>query len=50
MAKIINENNIRMPIIRIGEGKYLLGTESKMVILKGTTCVVRVGGGFDNLE
>ena len=50
MAKIINTNNIKMPIIRMGEGRYLLGTESKTIIMKGTTCVVRVGGGFDNLE
>lgn len=39
-----------MPIYRIGEGKYLIGTESKMCLIKGTSCVVRVGGGFLSLE
>ena len=38
-----------MPIIRIKGGNYLLGTESKPVVIKGTTCVVRIGGGFENL-
>lgn len=50
MSKIINTNGIRMPIIRIGHGKYLVGTESKMVMIKGSSCVVRVGGGFENFE
>jgi hypothetical protein len=39
-----------MPIYRIGEGKYLIGTESKMCLIKGNSCVVRVGGGFQTLE
>lgn len=50
MAKIINTNGIRLPIIRMGGGKYLIGTDSRMVMIKNTTCVVRVGGGFENLE
>ena len=27
----------------------MIGTESKSIIIKGTTCVIRVGGGFENL-
>ena len=50
MARIINTNGIRLPIIRMGEGKYLIGTESKIAIIKGNSCVVRVGGGFENME
>ena len=37
-------------MVRIAEGKYLIGTDSKQVLIKNTTCVVRVGGGFQNLE
>ena len=50
VAALFNSKNLSMPIYRIGEGKYLIGTESRMVLIKGTTCVVRVGGGFENLE
>ena len=50
MAKLINTHGIKVPIIRIGPGKYLIGTESKTVMIKNTTCVVRVGGGFENME
>ena len=28
----------------------MIGTESKSVMIKNTTCVVRIGGGFENLE
>jgi len=50
MAQIINTHHVKLPIVRIGNGKYLIGTESRVVIIKGTTCVVRVGGGFENME
>ena len=50
MGQIINKNNIKMPVYRIYEGKYLLGTESKQCLINGTKCVVRVGGGFESLE
>lgn len=50
MARIINTHGIRLPIIRMGNGKYLIGTESKIAVIKGTSCVVRVGGGFENME
>lgn len=41
---------MNLPVYRIGEGKYLIGTESRMCMIKGTSCVVRVGGGFETLE
>lgn len=50
LARIINSNDVQLPIYRIAEGKYLIGTESKMCLIKGTSCVVRVGGGFQKLE
>jgi hypothetical protein len=50
MARIINTHGIKLPVIRMGNGKYLVGTESKIVIIKGTSCVVRVGGGFESME
>lgn len=50
MARMINAHGFKLPVIRIQEGKYLIGTESKSVMIKNTTCVVRIGGGFENLE
>ena len=50
MARIYNTKNLSMPVYRITDGKYLIGTESRMVMIKNTTAVVRVGGGFENLE
>lgn len=50
MARIINSQGVQLPIIRMYGGKYLIGTESKIAIIKGTSCVVRVGGGFQNME
>ena len=35
ISKIINTDGIRMPITRMSKGKYLLGTESRMVMIKG---------------
>ena len=50
MAQIINNNGILLPIVKLGGGKYLIGVESKIAVIKGTTCVVRVGGGFENMQ
>lgn len=36
MSKIINSRNVEMPIYRIGEGKYLIGTKSRMCAIKGS--------------
>ena len=37
-------------MIRIAQGKYLIGTESKLVSIRGSSCMVRVGGGYEKLE
>lgn len=50
MEAILNRFNYSLPVIRIANGKYLIGTETKMVMLKNSTCMVRVGGGFEKLE
>ena len=50
ISKLINKHGFTLPIIRITQGRYLLGTESKAVLLKGNVCMVRVGGGFEKLE
>lgn len=50
MEILINRFNVNLPVIRIGNGKYLIGTEQKMVVLKNSTCMVRVGGGFERME
>ncbi len=50
MEVILNRFNVSLPVIRIANGKYLIGTESKMVMLKNSTCMVRVGGGFERME
>ncbi|CDW82748.1 gas2 domain containing protein [Stylonychia lemnae] len=49
--RVINQLDLdSLPVIRISNGKYLIGSESKMVVLKHRTCMVRVGGGFQKLE
>lgn len=50
MEILINRFNVNLPVIRIGDGKYLIGTEQKMVVLRNSTCMVRVGGGFERME
>jgi hypothetical protein len=50
LEALINKYNVALPVIRIANGKYLIGTESKMVMLKNSTCMVRVGGGFERME
>jgi hypothetical protein len=39
-----------VPIIRISDGNYLIGTESRMATMKGNSCVVRVGNGYEKME
>lgn len=40
-----------MPVAKIGENCYLLGTEAKQVKVVGDSlCMVRVGGGYVTLE
>lgn len=47
---VVFKKGIECPIIRISQGKYLIGTETKMLIIKGESCMVRVGGGFEKLD
>ena len=49
-AKVVNTLIFNLPFIRLGAVKYLIGTETKMIIIKNSTCMVRVGGGFERLE
>ena len=39
-----------MPIVRVMQGRYLIGTDYKMLMIKNETCMVRVGGGWERLE
>ena len=50
MASIINNYKVELAIIRIYEGKYLIGTEARQCTIKGSQCIVRVGGGYEALE
>ena len=50
VAQIFSNRSLSLPIFRIGEGKYLIGTESRMCMIRGSFIVVRVGGGFESLE
>ena len=34
LEQVLNKYNVSMPVIRISDGKYLIGTDSKMVVLK----------------
>ncbi len=49
-ARLVNSLNFNLPLIRITPGKYLIGTEGKMVMIRNSSCMVRVGGGFERLE
>ena len=50
VGKVLNRQNASLPLIRIQQGKYLIGTEVKMIKIKGESCMVRVGGGWEKLE
>jgi ATP-dependent protease Clp ATPase subunit len=50
LEKIINAHNVALPVIRIRTGKYLIGTDAKMAEIRGSTCMVRVGGGYQKLD
>lgn len=39
-----------MPIIKLEEGEYLIGTEKKKIIVKANNLLIRVGGGYITLE
>ncbi|CDW88396.1 cell division protein [Stylonychia lemnae] len=50
VQKIVFDLKCQLPIIRVASGKYLIGTDLKMLMIKGTICMVRVGGGWERLE
>jgi hypothetical protein len=37
-------------VIRISNGKYLIGTDSKMASIRGNSIMVRVGGGWEKID
>ena len=39
-----------IPIIKVQASYYLIGTELKMLEIKGINIMVRVGGGFSDLQ
>ena len=48
--KIIEENDIKIPIIHIKDNMYLIGCTRCNCTLKNENVVVRVGGGTDKLD
>ncbi|CDW72038.1 UNKNOWN [Stylonychia lemnae] len=50
VESVVNKSDIQVPIIRMMQGKYLIGTESKLLIIKGVSVMVRIGGGFEKLD
>ena len=39
-----------MPLVKLADGEYLIGTEKKKIIVKSNNLLIRVGGGFITLE
>lgn len=39
-----------MPIIKLGPGKYLIGSKIRQIIIKNNQLIARVGGGFMELD
>eukprot|EP00347_Sterkiella_histriomuscorum_P021082 403335328 len=50
VQKIIFDMKCELPIIRVLPGRYLIGTDLKMLMIKGNICMVRVGGGWERLD
>lgn len=50
VQKIIFDLKCELPIIRVVTGRYLIGTDLKMLMIKGNICMVRVGGGWERLD
>ena len=48
--RILNDNGFYLPVIRIFKGKYMIGTETKMISIRGEVAAVRVGGGWERLD
>ena len=41
---------VHLPIYRISQGKYLIGTDTKLVQFRGEQVMVRVGGGWEKVD
>ena len=39
-----------LPIAKVGDLKYMIGTEAKKIIVKSDMVLIRTGGGFMPLE
>ena len=50
VAKLVRDLNIKIPVIRVKPGRYVIGTDLKMLVIKGEICMVRVGGGYERLD
>lgn len=50
MGKFVTNFFATLPIVRISQGNYLIGTKRRQVKLKNTDCLVRCGGGYIPLE
>ncbi len=50
VGKVMNSIKGHIPVIRTQPGKYLIGTDVKMVKKKNNTLIVRVGGGWESLQ
>ena len=50
IAKYLNENNINLPVKRLGDGYYLFGTKKIYARIMNGKLVIRVGGGFMSVE
>ena len=40
----------QLPIIKLAEGKYMIGTEYKPILARSDRLLIRVGGGYATLE
>ena len=41
---------IYMPIFKLGASSFLIGAETKQIMVRGSNCMVRVGGGFVSMQ
>jgi len=39
-----------IPIVKLEQGKFMIGTEKKQVLVKNEKLIVRIGGGFEPME
>ena len=39
-----------LPFIKLEEGKYMIGTEKRTIMVRSDRLMIRVGGGFATLE